>query len=102
MTYSLFYDDFCGQMSTCGFFAPQTRTTVGHSHCRGVGMENAAIRYWMRLRHKLATIRQLYIHHVSKTSLVWLAITLTQYKRILIFFGRNVTDKVDNQKMLYY
>jgi len=24
------------------------------------------------------------------------------HERILIFFGRNVTDKVDNQKTLYY
>jgi len=42
-------------------------------------------------------------HCVSKTSHRWLAITLTHklHERILICFGRNVTDKVSNQKPLY-
>ena len=42
-----------------------------------------------------------YYYTVSqKTSHLWLAITLTQW--ILIFFGRNVTDNVGNQKTFYY
>jgi len=41
------------------------------------------------------------LHRVSKTSLVWLAITLTHMNGFWFFFGRNVTDKVGNQKTLY-
>jgi len=43
-----------------------------------------------------------YIHCVSKNVHLWLAITLTHMNWILIFLGRNVTDKVGNQKTLYY
>jgi len=43
------------------------------------------------------------LHRVSKTSHLWLAITFDTCEQILIFFfGRNVTDKVSNQKTLYY
>jgi len=38
----------------------------------------------------------------QKTSHLWLAITLTHMNGFWYFFGRNVTDKVGNQKMLYY
>jgi len=38
---------------------------------------------------------------LKKTSHRWLAKTLT-HEWILIFFGRNVTDKVGYQKALYY
>jgi len=39
---------------------------------------------------------------VKKTSHLWLAITLTHKNDFDIFFGRNVMDKVGNQKTLYY
>jgi len=39
---------------------------------------------------------------LKKTSHLWLAITLTHMNGFLIFFGVNVTDKVSNQKTLYY
>ena len=43
------------------------------------------------------------LHHVSKKRPhLWLAITLDTCEWILIFFGRNVMDKVSNQKTLYY
>jgi len=43
------------------------------------------------------------IYTVSqKTSYLWLAITLTHVNWFWYFFGRNVTDKAGNQKMLYY
>ena len=43
-----------------------------------------------------------HIHRLSKkTSHLWLAINLTHANRFS-FFGRNVTDKVSNQKTLYY
>jgi len=38
----------------------------------------------------------------QKTSHLWLAITLTHMNGFWYFFGRNVTNKVGNQKMLYY
>jgi len=38
----------------------------------------------------------------QKTSHLWLAITLTHMNGFWYFFGRNVTDKVGNQKTLYY
>jgi len=38
----------------------------------------------------------------QKTSHLWLAITFDTCEWILIFLGRNVTDKVSNQKTLYY
>ena len=37
-----------------------------------------------------------------KKSHLWLAITLTHMNGFWYFFGRNVTDKVGNQKTLYY
>ena len=37
----------------------------------------------------------------QKTSHLWLAITLTHTNGFLYFFGRNVTDKVGNEKTLY-
>jgi len=37
----------------------------------------------------------------QKTSHLWLAITLT-HEWILTFFGRNITDKVGNQRTLHY
>jgi len=43
-----------------------------------------------------------YFHCVSKTSHIWFAITLTDVNAFLYFFGRNVTDKVHNQKILYH
>jgi len=46
------------------------------------------------------TIRDI-IHRVSKTSRLWLVITLTHMNKFSYFFGRNVTDKVSNQKTLY-
>jgi len=46
---------------------------------------------------------KMYIHRVSKkTSHLWLANNFGSHEWILIFFGRNVTDKVGNQKTLYY
>ena len=39
---------------------------------------------------------------LKKTSHLWLAITLMHVNGFWYFFGRNVTDKVGNQKMLYY
>ena len=39
---------------------------------------------------------------LKKTSCLWLAITLTHVNKFGYFFGRNVTDKVSSQKMLYY
>ena len=43
------------------------------------------------------------IYTVSqKTSHLWLAITLTHMNGFRYFFGRNVTNKVGNQKTLYY
>jgi len=38
----------------------------------------------------------------QKTSHLWLAIILTYMNGFWCFFGRNVTDKVGNQKTLYY
>jgi len=44
-----------------------------------------------------------YIHRVSKKNVLPLACyILDTCEQILIFFGRNVTDKVHNQKTLYY
>ena len=44
-----------------------------------------------------------HIYTVSqKTSHLWLAITLTHMNGFWYFFGRNVTDKIGNQKTLYY
>jgi len=37
----------------------------------------------------------------QKMSHLWFAITLTHVNAFLYFFGRNVTDKVSNQKTLY-
>ena len=42
------------------------------------------------------------LHRVSKKPHLWLAITLTHVSRFWHFFGSNATDKVSNQKMLYY
>ena len=42
------------------------------------------------------------LHRVSKTSHIWLAITLTHVNGFWYSFGRNVTNKVGNQKTLYY
>jgi len=39
---------------------------------------------------------------LKKTSHLWLAITLTHMNGFWHVFGRNVTDKVGNQKTLYY
>jgi len=39
---------------------------------------------------------------LKKTSHLWLAVTLTHMNGFSYFFGRNVTDKVGNQKTLYY
>jgi len=65
-----------------------------------------------QLRHSLAlalmllqlfATSQVSIYTVSqKTSHLWLAITLMHVNGFWYFFGRNVTDKVGNQKMLYY
>ena len=45
---------------------------------------------------------QFYLHCVSKTYHLWLAITLTYVNGFWYFFRRNVTDKASNQKTLYY
>jgi len=37
-----------------------------------------------------------------KTPHLWFAINLTNVNRFWYFFGRNVTDKVNDQKTLYY
>jgi len=63
--------------------------------------------FWFRTADKVAYLSaygSVTIYTVSqKTSHLWLAITLTHTReRILISFGRNVTDKVSNQKKLYY
>jgi len=42
------------------------------------------------------------LHRVSKTSHLWLAITLTYMNGFWYLFGRNVMDKVGNQKTVYY
>jgi len=42
------------------------------------------------------------LHHVSKKVLPSACYKLDTHEWILIFFGRNVTDKVGNDKMLYY
>ena len=47
------------------------------------------------LRHAFYTMSQ-------KTSYLWFAITLMHMNGFWYFFGRNVTDKVGNQKVLYY
>jgi len=39
---------------------------------------------------------------LKKTSHLWLAITFTHMNGFWYFFGGNVTDKVGNQKTLYY
>ena len=51
-----------------------------------------------RVLIKVYLLDYLLIHRVSKTFHLLLAITLTYLNG---FFGRNVTDKVSNQKMLY-
>jgi len=38
----------------------------------------------------------------QKTSHIWFAITWTYVNGVWYIFGRNVTDKVSNQKMFYY
>jgi len=38
----------------------------------------------------------------QKTSHLWPCYNFDAHEWILIFFGRNVTDKVGNEKMLYY
>jgi len=38
----------------------------------------------------------------QKMSHLWLVITLDTCERILIFFRRNVTNKISNQNTLYY
>jgi len=63
--------------------------------------------FWFRTADKVAYLSafgRMTIYTVSqKTSHLWLAITLTHTReRILISFGRSVTDKVSNQKKLYY
>jgi len=63
---------------------------------------------WQLLWHSPTLIKKLIyctckIHRVSKqTSHLWLAITLMHVNGFWFFFGRNVTDKVGNQKTLYY
>jgi len=42
-----------------------------------------------------------YMHYVSKNIPPSVCYNFDIHERILIFFGRNVTDKVRNQKMLY-
>jgi len=43
-----------------------------------------------------------YIHRVSKNVPPLASYNFDTCERILIFFGRHVTDKVSNQKTLYY
>jgi len=43
-----------------------------------------------------------YVHRVSKNVPPLACYDFDTHEWILIFFGRNVTDKVGNQKMLYY
>jgi len=45
---------------------------------------------------------KMYIHRVSKNVPPLACYNFDAREWILIFFGRNVTDKVDNQKTLYY
>jgi len=49
----------------------------------------------------LAAFRS-HLHRVSKNVPHSACYIFDTYERILIFFGRNVTDKVGNQKTLYY
>jgi len=42
------------------------------------------------------------IHRVSKTSHLWACYNFETHEWILVFFGRNVSDKVGNQTTLYY
>jgi len=48
----------------------------------------------IKQRHSIYTVSQ-------KTSHLWLAITSTHMNGFWYFFGRNVTDKIGNQEMLY-
>jgi len=41
------------------------------------------------------------LHCISEMSLVCVAITFTYMNRFIIF-GRNITEKVSNKKMLYH
>jgi len=51
----------------------------------------------------ITAIKQFTNYSVSqKTSHIWLAITLTHMNGFWYFFGRSVTDKIGNQKTLYY
>jgi len=43
-----------------------------------------------------------YVHRVSKNVPPLVCYNFDAHEWILIFFGRNVTDKVGNQKTLYY
>jgi len=43
-----------------------------------------------------------YVHYVSKNVAPLVCYNVEIRERILILFGRNVTDKVSNQKTLYY
>ena len=44
----------------------------------------------------------IHVHRVSKNVPPLACYNFDTHERILIFFGRNVTDKVGNQKTLYY
>jgi len=74
----------------------------------GITVGNFITEKQVILHYSLSCLQMLIVWNVNrfytvsqKTSHLWLAITLTR-ERILIFFGRNVTDKVSNQKTLYY
>jgi len=58
-------------------------------------------RHWQHLQKTCAVKRVYTAPCLKKTSHLWLAITLTHMNGFWYFFGRNVTDKVYNQKMLY-
>jgi len=57
---------------------------------------------WTKKGCRFYTTCQQYIHRVSKNVPPLACYNFDAHEWILIFFGRNVTDKVGNQKSLYY
>jgi len=47
-------------------------------------------------------VQSIQLHHVSKNDTPLACYNFDTRERILISFGRNITDKVSNQKTLYY
>jgi len=52
-------------------------------------------------RRRSDLLVEYFVHRVSKKSHLWLAVIFDTRGRILICFGRNIANKMSNQKTLY-